>query len=167
MLRLYLLRHAHAEPGNAQTPDHARPLSARGRRDAAGVGAWLASRREPPDQVVCSSATRAVETLRVVLSALPEAPSWRLYDDLYLASAWKLFEEVRSTAGAVSRLLVVAHNPGLADLAAKLAGSGDAAALRGLARGLAPGAVVELELPETSWSRIDTETGRLVGHFAG
>ena len=164
-MRLYLLRHARAESGKAGAPDHARALSAEGRRDAAAVGVWLARRDEPPARVLCSSATRAVETLRALLPPLPVSPVWRLSDEVYLASAWKLFEAVRATDPGVARLLVVGHNPGLADLAAKLAASGEPQALRGLARGFPPAAVAEIELPGGSWSEIELESGRLVAHF--
>ena len=41
MRELILVRHAHAEPPAAGGDDHARPLSAIGRQEAAGAGDWL------------------------------------------------------------------------------------------------------------------------------
>ncbi len=164
-MRLYLLRHARAEIGGNETPDHARGLTADGRREAAGVGSWLAGRSEPPTHVLCSSAARAVETMESVLAALPEKPATSVSDDLYLVSAGKLLEQIRDTEPGVSSLMLVGHNPGLAELAAKLSAQGDPAALRSLARRFPPGTLAEVELWGSSWGDLDPDGGKLVSHF--
>jgi len=164
-MRLYLLRHARAEVGGDASPDAARPLSPEGHREAADVGSWLAGRSEPPTHVLASSARRAVETMDRVVAALSRKPATSISDDLYLASAWKLFEQVAGSEAGVSSLMLVGHNPGMAELAAKLAGRGDPALLRSLVRRFPPGALAELELDGERWSEIEPGAGRLVSHF--
>ena len=164
-MRLYLLRHARAEIGGNQTPDEARPLTEDGHRDAADVASWLADRAEPPTHVLCSSARRTVETMEHVVAAMSEKPATSVSDELYLASAWKLFEQVRDTEPGVASLLIVGHNPGMAELAAKLSGHGDPALLRSLARRFPPAALAEIELELESWGQLEPTCGKLVSHY--
>jgi phosphohistidine phosphatase len=165
-MRLYLLRHARAESGGGPVPDSLRALTEEGRREAAAVGAFLAARHEPPDYVLCSSARRTVETLERVLEALPKAPAVSVTDDLYLASAWKLFELVRSVeADGISSLLVIAHNPGVAELAASLSDRGDPAAIRSVSRRFLPASLAEIELPGASFRDMRSDGGTLVSHY--
>lgn len=56
---LILWRHAGAEDGR---PDEARPLTARGRKQARGVAKWLAKRLPPRYTLLVSPAVRARET---------------------------------------------------------------------------------------------------------
>lgn len=164
-MRLYLLRHARAEIAATNAADDSRALTQDGLREAGGVGSWLANRTEPPTHVLCSSARRAVETMEQVVAALSQKPAIAISGDLYLASAWKLFEQIRDTEPSVSSLMLVGHNPGLAELAAKLSGRGDPAALRSLARRFPPATLAEVELSGSSWSAIEPDCGRLVSHF--
>lgn len=163
-MRLYLLRHAHARGGTHATPDASRPLTARGRREAEGVRAYLASRDAPPARVLCSSARRAVETMQLAVAGLSPSPEVSVLDDLYLASAWKLFERVRAIeATDVAPVLVVAHNPGVAELAESLAERGDPAALRSLGTRFLPATLAEIELPGDHYADLAPAAGTLVG----
>ena len=164
-MRLYLLRHARAEIAGDGAADDSRGLTREGRREAADVGAFLVSRAEAPTYVLCSAARRAVETMERVIAALPEKPATSISEALYLASSWKLLEQVRATDASVSSLILVGHNPGIAELAANLSGRGDAAALRSLARRFPPATLAELEPSEESWSALEPHTARLVSHF--
>ena len=165
-MRLYLLRHASAQAGGDPVPDALRPLTAEGHREAAAVGAWLAGRATPPTHILCSSARRAVETMEGVAGALPARPSSRVSEALYLASASKLFELVRGLEQhAVSSLLLVAHNPGLADLAARLPDRGDPDAMRSVSRRFLPASLAEIELPGERWADLEPEGGTLVSLY--
>ena len=55
--RLVLLRHAKSSWAG-ERPDAERPLSDRGRRDAAAAGHWLAEHVGTVDLVLCSTAAR-------------------------------------------------------------------------------------------------------------
>jgi phosphohistidine phosphatase len=164
-MRLFLLRHARAEVGSDREPDALRPLSEAGRRDASSAGTWLARRPGPPTRVLCSSARRTVETMERVVAQLPVAPDVHVLEELYLASAWKLFELARETPEGTGSLLCVGHNPGIAELALRLAGHGDPAARMRLASRFLPATLAEIELAAERWADLEPGSGLLVAHF--
>jgi phosphohistidine phosphatase len=58
-MRLMLLRHASAKKAEPCTRDLDRALNARGRKDAAKIGAYMAHHALLPDRVIVSPARRA------------------------------------------------------------------------------------------------------------
>lgn len=113
---LVLLRHAKSAypPG---VDDHDRPLNARGRRDAPVAGRLIAEAVGDIDVTLVSTATRAQETFELARPALlvdrvDNAPG------LYLAPAQRMLAQIRDLQATTA--LVVAHNPGTEDLAARL-----------------------------------------------
>jgi phosphohistidine phosphatase len=123
MRTLYLLRHGKAESGAPGGSDHARALAPRGRRDAETMGGHLASQADPPVYFLCSSAVRAIQTLDRVRERLSIGDSGEVFDDLYLATPERMLERVMEVDDAYSALLMVGHNPGIAQLAEILARS--------------------------------------------
>lgn len=124
MSELLVLRHAKAGDGpQRDTPDHERPLAPRGLRDAERLGHWLLATDIAPDRVLVSTATRAVQTARLVLEALgAAAPPLMTERRLYLADPACVAETVLEHADGCERLLVVGHNPGLAQFVTLLSG---------------------------------------------
>lgn len=117
--RLVLMRHAKSDWPDM--PDHERPLAKRGRRDAPEVGRWLGKSGYLPDAVICSTARRARETWALaspgLLAAAPgAAPEVRYEERIYEASVLGLLMLVREFDPAWRTVLVVGHNPGLAEL---------------------------------------------------
>ena len=123
--RLVLLRHAKSDwPDIA---DHERPLAKRGRRDAPVVGRWLGASGYVPDAVVCSTAARARETwdlafVGLAAAAPGAAPAVRYEPRVYEATVLGLLMLVREFDPGWRTVLIVGHNPGLAELTAGLAG---------------------------------------------
>lgn len=128
--RLVLVRHAKSgyPPG---VPDHDRPLSDRGERDAPEIGRWLAARggitSGPKTWVLVSSATRARLTWDLASARLPQ--SWtpgseRIEPRIYEATPGELRGLIDQTPDAVSTLVLVGHNPGLIELIAESAVEG-------------------------------------------
>jgi phosphohistidine phosphatase len=144
MHQLLLLRHAKAVAEGPGLPDPARPLTARGRRDALAMGRALHALGLQPDLVLASSARRIQETLEC-LEPWPEAPLIETIDRLYLASAPEILRLVNEVAETVRSVMVIGHNPGLRACAVLLAapGSGPERARRVLAEGLPTGTLVE------------------------
>ena len=64
--RLLLLRHAKSSWDDPALADHDRPLAPRGRRAAKRMGAHLRDEQVEISLVLCSSATRARQTLERV-----------------------------------------------------------------------------------------------------
>jgi phosphohistidine phosphatase len=103
-------------------PDQERPLNARGRRDAPVAGRWIRERIGHLDAVVCSPATRARQTWRLIAADLDGPPAAVVDDRVYAASVDTLLAVVRGLPDDVSSALLVGHNPGVAELVAALTG---------------------------------------------
>jgi phosphohistidine phosphatase len=123
--RLILLRHAKSDwPDIA---DHERPLAKRGRRDAPAMGRWLGRSGYLPDAVVCSTAVRARQTWELVAegiaAAVPAAavPTARYEPRVYEATVLGLLMLVRELSDEYRTVLIVGHNPGMAELTVGLA----------------------------------------------
>ncbi|MFH8938848.1 SixA phosphatase family protein [Streptomyces griseosporeus] len=119
--RLVVLRHAKsARPEDVE--DHERPLARRGRRDAPAAGRALAAADRLPDLAVCSTAVRARRTWELASAEWGTPPPVRYDPRLYGADAPTLLDVARETPPETGTLLLVGHNPGLADLVLALAG---------------------------------------------
>lgn len=123
MKTLYFLRHAKSDWSDSTISDHARPLNARGRRAAAKMGALMQRLGIAPDQVVCSTAVRAQETLERVLSAGGFDWPVTMERSLYGASADSILRIIRTQDAAHETLMFVGHNPGFEDIVLGLSGS--------------------------------------------
>lgn len=75
------------------------------------------------DLVLCSSAHRARQTLERMASVLGTADV-SIEDELYAASADELLARLQRLSDPTDTVLLVAHNPGLQDLATELASGG-------------------------------------------
>lgn len=113
---LLLLRHAKSAYPTG-VADHERPLAPRGIREAGLAGDWLRSNVSGIDTVLCSTATRARQTLA---HAAIDAPV-RYADRLYGATPGTVLDELNAVGEDVNTLLVVGHEPTLSQLALGLA----------------------------------------------
>ncbi|WP_017610923.1 SixA phosphatase family protein [Nocardiopsis xinjiangensis] len=116
---LLLMRHAEAESGFG-VDDADRSLTDRGRSQAENVGRLLAAQGYAPDHVLCSSARRTRQTLEGVLGALGPgtAPETDFSEAVYSAGVDTLLELITYVPAEAGTVLVVAHNPTVAQLAA-------------------------------------------------
>jgi phosphohistidine phosphatase len=157
--RLILLRHAKSDWPDV--PDRDRPLAKRGRRDAPRMGRWLREHRYQPDVVVCSAARRARQTWDLVAPELGGSPAVRFEPRAYAASALTLLYLVQELPSRYRTALLIAHNPGLSELASRLAapavtGNGPRPAIT-----LPTAAVAVLEFPG-DWPSLTPGQTRLV-----
>ena len=67
--KLILFRHAKSDWDSGAASDHARPLARRGVEAARVMGKFLMSAGEVPDQVLCSTAVRAMATVQLAAKA--------------------------------------------------------------------------------------------------
>ena len=120
--RLILLRHAKSDWPDV--PDHDRPLAKRGRKDAPVIGRWLRDHGYVPDTVICSTALRTRQTWDRVAPELTGSPEVRFEPRAYAASALTLLYLCQELPDRCRAALLIAHNPGIAELADSLAGPG-------------------------------------------
>jgi len=168
MRQLLLLRHAKSSWDDPSLPDHARPLNARGKRAAAAMAGVMHSLGLAPDIVLVSSARRTLQTLEA-LAPLPDSPIVEPMDDLYLAPWPRLLEALHGAPETARSILLVAHNPGLHDLALALAGpagmAGRAPGTQRLAAGYPTGSLAEFTVA-APWRQLEAGGGRLVRFVA-
>lgn len=108
------MRHTEANWGFG-LKDHERNLSNKGQRDARKLASWLTERQHQPTHALVSDAKRTQQTF-ASLNFKCEAV---ILPELYLAPPENL---VLATLNIDTEcLLVLAHNPGVAELAIKIA----------------------------------------------
>lgn len=139
MQRLILLRHGQAERVQPGGEDFERCLTAQGRIDAGLVGARLAEEGLAPDRVLLSAATRTRQTWEAMDGTWPEAQV-EAWPALYLAGAEQLRQAAVTAGETADTVMVVAHNPGLQELALRFLREGSAppSVLQRFTRGFPP-----------------------------
>lgn len=150
---LYLLRHAEAESAPPMGNDHSRPLSAAGRDAARRLQNFLAAHDHQPQQALVSDALRTLETAR-----LAQIGNTTEESRLYLATAEDMMAMIQSADDALSSLMLVAHNPGIAELAQSL-DTGEILSFR-------PGTLAIFHSTAPSWGLVSEENTRLEKIFA-
>jgi len=119
MKRLYLLRHAKAVPADPQLDDHARELTVRGMHDASAIARYIRKNGFEPQLLMASTSARTRQTAELVLREIEARAEYR--EALYLAEPGKILGLIQAAPQSISDLMVVGHNPGLEELAGKLA----------------------------------------------
>jgi len=112
-VRLYLVRHAKAAPGD---PDELRPLTPEGRKEARRLAERLAAER--PDAVVTSPLLRARETAEV----LARACGLEAVPDERLAPGATSLDARHAAAERGERVVLVGHQPDFGRIAAAFTG---------------------------------------------
>lgn len=151
MRHLIAVRHAKSSWSDRSTPDHDRPLNARGRRAAPAVAAALREAGHVPDLVHSSTSARTRETWSLMAPAFGDVPEVRFHAGLYLASMGAILEVVASTPAEVETLMVLGHNPGMLQVALELSRRGDEDDRNALSRGMPTGAAVVVALDGDRW----------------
>jgi phosphohistidine phosphatase len=159
MLRLLLLRHSKTMPHTRD--DHERALTERGRGDAATLGPYVAAHGLTPREAVHSGARRAKETLDIVVKTMKQPVAVAVDPRLYETTGERFLEIVRSYRAKASPLLLVGHNPSIAEAARRLAGTGEAAALAKIAAKFPTSALAVIDFEADRWSEIEEGGGRL------
>ncbi len=154
--RLLIVRHAEAareRPGGG--PDHDRPLNERGEHQARLAGDRLQARGLALDLIVCSTAARALGTARILADCLGyDGDAIQQEHAIYNASRGTLLELLSDTDDRFLNVAIVAHNPGLSELASALS--------REPVAGLPTCGIVSLMLPTVEeWAALRPGRGQL------
>jgi phosphohistidine phosphatase len=163
MHQLLLLRHAKSSWDDPTLPDRDRPLSKRGCRAVAAMRQAMQELGLVPDLVLVSPARRTQETL-AGLEPWDETPLIEPVETLYLATAPQILSALHDVNETVRGVLLIAHNPGMHELAVMLAGphpTGSRETAKRLATGFPTAALAEFSIA-TPWRQLDAGEGRLV-----
>ena len=159
MKHLFLLRHAKSSWDDPDLGDHDRPLAPRGVRATALLSDYMSSAPVAPSLVLCSSALRTRQTLDGIRDALDPAVVVHTERELYAASAEDLLQRVRALDDDIDSVMLVGHNPDIAQLALTLAGHGKR---REDLRGKYPTGALATIAFEGSWGELAPGRGELV-----
>jgi phosphohistidine phosphatase len=161
MRRLMLLRHAKSDWAVPGARDHERPLNPRGRESAPKMGTYMARHALVPELIVASTATRVRETLDLLLPAFEKTPKV-IYDKrIYDAEADALLAVVKEAARPVHSLLLVGHNPGIAEFAALLMAAGDVETRQRLLEKFPTAGLAVIDFALDDWAKLHPKAGRL------
>ena len=153
--RLILMRHAKSSWGNPGVADHDRPLNQRGSDSALALGDWLRDNKLLPDEALVSSARRTQETfagLRLEVDSTVKR-------ELYHSSSDQLLESLSEATGQC--VMLVAHNPGIGDLALRLARLMRQHPEHSRFADFPTGATFVVEWDSESWAETDWSTGEI------
>ncbi|WP_222435775.1 SixA phosphatase family protein [Rubripirellula tenax] len=145
------MRHAKSDWGDSSLSDHDRPLNRRGHRDAPEMAKWLTGLGVIPGRVLCSSALRTCQTIRLMQERWPVETDVMTMESLYLASPETLWRSATSNGGDHECVMVLAHNPGISQLTSMMAD-------RSIEMPTAAIAVFQLNVDYWSELSIDTDT---------
>jgi len=160
MKRLLILRHAQSLGTETGGTDKTRKLSPNGIKDAQVLGALMAREGLQPDAVLCSAATRTRQTLEGVMESLEDTKIEYL-DRLYNADFDVLVSAIQGLSDNVETVLLVAHNPGIHTLAARLAADDGSAAAERLLMSYAPATLTVLDCDIDDWTAIKPYANRV------
>jgi phosphohistidine phosphatase len=113
MKTLLLMRHAKSSWKDENLTDHARPLKKRGRKDAKHIAKIIDKNDLIPDLILSSTATRAAETVEIIVDSLDYDNEVIYLDDLYMGEPEEFIEALNSLDDEINTVMIVAHNPGL------------------------------------------------------
>jgi len=160
-MRLLLLRHAKSDWGDTALADIDRPLNSRGKAASHKMARYLKDQGLLPNQILCSTAQRARETLARVLPSLQQEAQIHLLSDLYRQSEDDYLAIVRKHGGRAQNLMLIAHNPATEDTALTLTGTSDASAMTDLKEKYPTAALAVIDFDIADWSELQPGTGHL------
>ena len=130
---LLLMRHAKSSWGDSSISDHDRPLNKRGRLGAPYMGRLLKEQGLLPELLLVSTAVRAQQTMEALVRESKFDGEIISIKRLYLAEIPDYVDVLSEVPHGISRVLIIAHNPGIADFAELLSGASIPMCTAGLA----------------------------------
>ncbi len=118
MKHLFLVRHGRASQGDLGMSDKERPLETRGFTETRELTKKLVYEGVTPNAIIGSTAVRARQTAMEMAETFgfpPEKIQWE--NALYLGHEDNLLDILMGVSDDVDSVILVAHNPGITDLA--------------------------------------------------
>ena len=117
---------------------------------------WMAARGWAPQALLCSAALRARQTAEAVAVAAGWTTPLAVLDRLYNANAVDMIAVLREQAADIDQLLLVAHAPGVGELASALT-----TRRSDLSLACEPATLIEVVVTLDDGSELDSNCGRL------
>ena len=149
---LLLLRHAKSNWKDSSVTDPERPLNGRGKRAAQLIGGYIRSQKIEFALVLSSPATRARETVELVLKASRVVTEVRYDERIYDATPLELLQVVSQLDEDKANVLMVGHNPGVEELIELLTGQ---------VRRMPTAALALLQTSASKWEKVSPGRSKL------
>jgi phosphohistidine phosphatase len=157
MKTLTLVRHAKSSWSDPSLSDRQRPLNKRGKHDAPVMGRRIAKHGIRPSLIICSPATRAWATAKIIAREISYPLEFLQREDgLYHASVDDFLDVIVAQDNEFNSMMVVGHNPGMTDFANFLS--------PGLTHNLPTAGVVSVEIDQDHWNLYERPKTRLRVH---
>ena len=161
MRRLLLFRHAKSSWASPGLKDFERPLAPRGVKAAGRMGQYMKDSGLVPDLVLCSSAARTRQTLDLTLGAMRATPETRFEDRLYSDGPETVVELLKTAPDNRASVMVVGHNPAIAECALLLAVPGAAGLRTAISSKFPTAGLAVLDFPVDEWAGVEAGTAEL------
>ena len=162
MKTVLLMRHAKSSWSDLSLEDFQRPLASRGREAAPRMAGYIRDQGLTPDYVICSAAVRAVETWELMAPLFERDIPMESDEGLFHAGPYALLDALRRCPEDSDRLLLIAHSPGIENLAIALSGPGfDRQAYGRLCAKFPTAALAAIEFESDSRRTLGENGGRL------
>jgi len=124
------------------------------------LGQYIEECSLTPDVVICSTAVRARETIELALKKRTAETTIRFTDALYHAGPGDMLKLIRALDAPCAHAMLTGHNPGMHELAAMLAASGERSDMKAMNTKFPTAALVTIDF-EGSWCDVAPGTGIL------
>ncbi len=128
---------------------------------AARMGRYCKSMPFEPDLVLVSPSQRTRETYDFFTQEIGRKLNVSFENALYNATSTTIKAIIAQTESDYKTVLVIGHNPGIAESAIALSGSGDRAALSEIRAHFPAPALAIVDFEIETWAEIAAEQGRL------
>ncbi|RYD69314.1 MAG: hypothetical protein EOP53_27395 [Sphingobacteriales bacterium] len=153
--KLILCRHADALPAARIEHDLDRKLSEDGIVQAQQGKNWLLQLLAENTTLVCSSATRAIETAKIISGAFPGS-DLEIHKELYECPASGILRFLSSVPENFRTVVFIGHNPGISYFASNLTN-------RDI--NFSTGQIVVIDLETEKWNQISYGTATVKDFF--
>jgi len=150
------VRHATSDLGDAKLSDFDRTLNEKGLRDAQALGKALAQLETFPDQILASPAIRAKTTAKLIAKELRCMEKIVLERPIYEATRSELLHTIGSIEDQHNTVILVGHNPSLADLGHHLVN---------FHANFAPCTLLEIDIDIDTWKDIEIGDSKLQNFY--
>ena len=152
MKTLLLLRHAKSSWKDSDLQDFERPLNGRGQKAAETIARFIRKKKIVPDLLLSSPAVRARETIETIIKIASLKSELRFDERIYEASLQRLLEIVSEIDDDRKKVVLVGHNPGMAELLQRLTDR---------VEHMATGTLAKIDLKVASWTKVPDVKGNL------
>ncbi len=155
MKKLFIMRHAKSNLGDATQKDFDRTLNERGKKDAPEMGKRLKKNGVKPDLIISSPAVRALRTAREVAKEM-DYPEKNIVTEpqIYQAEISDLIKVIRNLDDKNNKVILFGHNPSLTGLVGYLSDQ--------FIDHIPTSGVVQINFDLPTWKQVTQQSGKFI-----